>query len=183
MKVFSALGSPNKKGNTAALLNEYLKGVNENHENVENTSVFLQEKDIKACRGCNACKNGLGNCVIKDDMQQLYKEIKEADIIIFATPVYWWNMTAQLKTFIDRMYALDFEKVFLGKKFTLLMTYGGANPNSGAMIVKKNLEEIVSFLGMDFVHKYGVSTGDYREYPVDKNIEALSDVYNLGKAL
>ena len=108
MKTLSILGSPKKRGNTATVLNEYLRGAQEN-PNTHNQTVFLQSKNIKPCTGCDACKKDLTTCIIEDDMQQLYESIREADVLVFATPIYWWGMSAQLKTFLDRMYALDFE--------------------------------------------------------------------------
>jgi multimeric flavodoxin WrbA len=55
------------------------------------------------CPGCDKCKNDGESCVIEDDMLDLYGEVVAADVIIFSTPIYWWNMSAQLKTFLDRL--------------------------------------------------------------------------------
>lgn len=108
MKIFSVLGSPNKKGNTAALLERYLNGVKENHSDIEITNIFLQEKDIKPCKGCHYCKRtNVNSCAIKDDMTELYKKLESSDVIILSTPVYSFNMTAQLKAFVDRFMLLN----------------------------------------------------------------------------
>ena len=179
MKIFSALGSPNKNGNTATLLAQYLRGVKENHNDIEYSNVFLQEKNIRGCRGCNACKKALDTCVIEDDMQILYEEIKNSDIIVFATPVYWWSMTSQLKTFIDRLYAIKFD-IFKGKEVVLLMTHGGTEEDSGAKIVQNSVEQMSEYLEMKFTEWYGVSTG---EIAVSDNEKALEEVYELGKRL
>ncbi|WP_180979937.1 flavodoxin family protein [Mesotoga sp. B105.6.4] len=55
------------------------------------------------CPGRDKCKNDGESCVIEDDMLDLYGEVVAADVIIFSTPIYWWNMSAQLKTFLDRL--------------------------------------------------------------------------------
>ena len=59
----------------------------------------------QGCLGCKYCWSHQGECVQKDDMEQVWTHLKEADIMIFASPIYWFDMTAQLKTVIDRMYA------------------------------------------------------------------------------
>ncbi|CEO90515.1 flavodoxin family protein [Syntrophaceticus schinkii] len=110
MKVLAVQGSPKKKGNTALLLEHYLRGVEENHRNVEINRVFLQEKNIAPCTGCYTCIEKNSSCVIEDDMQELYGKIVEADLLIFATPVYWWSISAQLKTFVDRFCPLSVEE-------------------------------------------------------------------------
>lgn len=179
MKIFSVLGSPNKNGNTATLLAQFLKGVQENNSSVEYSSVFLQEKNIRGCSACNSCRKALDTCVIKDDMQPLYEEVKTSNIIVLATPVYWWNMTAQLKTFIDRLYALKSED-FKDKEIVLLMTHEGTEEDSGAKVVESSLEQMSEYLGLKFTQKYGVSTG---ELSVSDNKEALDKAYYMGKNL
>jgi multimeric flavodoxin WrbA len=179
MKILSVLGSPRKNRNTAALLNEYLRGALKNQE-VSNETVVLQSEKIAPCNGCNSCKNGLDTCIIEDDMQGMYSLIKECDVLVFATPIYWWHMTAQLKAFLDRMYALDFETGFPDKKFVLLMTYDGADPNSGAQLLQETMEEIMDYLKIEIVCTYGVCTGKTQ---VRDNPEALSKAYEYGSRL
>lgn len=176
MRIFSVMGSPRLKGNTVLVLDNFMKGMREGHDQLELKSVFLHGKKIEPCAGCNKCKTDSESCVIGDDMLDLYGEVVAADVIIFSTPIYWWNMSAQLKTFLDRLYALDYEKAFKGKKFVLLMTYGGEDPNSGAEIVEKSMREICDFVSMEF----SVSFGMCSELSEDERKEALIKVYNLG---
>jgi multimeric flavodoxin WrbA len=114
-------------------------------------------------------------------MQDLYQKFHRAEVLIFATPVYWWNITSQLKRFMDRMYAIDVESGFKNKKFVLLLTYGGALPNSGPELVQRTFKEICDYVHMDFVQFYGTCTDDYK--PVEENQEAQEAVYEMGKAL
>lgn len=181
MRIFSVMGSPNKNGNTSALLQRYLKGVEEKHSDIEITSIYLQEKDIKGCRGCNTCKSKkMENCIIKDDMNNLYNKLKGSDVMVLATPIYFFSMTAQMKAFLDRLYALDFNS-FTGKKIVLLMTYGDTDEiSSGAINLINIVEYMSNFTGIDFVQRYGVSTG---LYTVSENSKALDEVYQLGKQL
>lgn len=180
MKILSVLGSPNKKGNTAVLLDSYLDGIKENSQCViEN--VFLQEKTIKACMACDYCKTSKDKkCIIEDDMKDYYDLIRQADLIILATPVYWFNMTAQLKTFIDRLYALDFKTFPKGKQLTLLTTYGDdMESTSGTLNVSKSILDTCNFLGIDFIHDYHVSSA----IPVSENNNSLREAFRLGKSL
>lgn len=181
MRIFSVMGSPNRKGNTATLLQQYLEGIKENHSDIESTNIYLEDMNISGCKGCNACKiRKLEGCVIKDDMNELYRKLKNSDALILATPIYFFSMTSQLKAFIDRLYALDFN-TWKGKKIVLLTTYGDTDEiSSGAVNAINIVEYMARFSGMDFVQRYGVSTGTST---VSENSEALEQVYQLGKEL
>lgn len=179
MKVLALLGSPRKSGNTGLLLDEYLRGIKASNKDAEITKVFLQEKSIQGCMACEACRSvTIGQCAIKDDMQQLYPLFCQADMVVYASPVYWWSVSAQLKAFMDRCYALGpIEDSFAGKKAALLMTYGGELPNKGPELVKTMFEEICDYKEMKLIDTYGVCTDDYM--PVAENSKALKDVYEL----
>ena len=70
--------------------------------------VHLRKERINPCHACDYCKDiNKGECIQKDDMQPLYKDIIDADTIVIVSPIYWWQVTAQTKLFIDRLYALD----------------------------------------------------------------------------
>jgi multimeric flavodoxin WrbA len=105
MKVLGILGSPRKYGNTEILLDVTLSAAQQAGADTE--LIRLSDKNIQCCDGCNACRK-TGECRIKDDMQELYGKLLEADGIIFATPVYTWTMSGQMKVFLDRTYALSF---------------------------------------------------------------------------
>lgn len=180
MRKLSVLGSPRKNGNTAALLEEFLRGAKENHCGIEISKVFLQELDLKGCMGCNMChRKESDGCVIKDDMVKLYPLIDENDVIVLATPIYWWNMSAQLKTFIDRIYG--FKGTLKGKKMILLTTFGDEDKmTSGALNVINSLRSMCEYLGVDFLFDYGTSSW---KVPANENKEALEEVYELGKSI
>lgn len=183
MKVLALLGSPRKKGNTALLLQEYLKGIKASNKDAEITMVNLNEKNIHGCTACEACRSTtIGQCAIKDDMQELYPLFCQADMIIYATPVYWWSVSAQLKAFIDRCYAINSLKdSFSGKKAALIMTYGGEQPNSGPGLVRKTFEEICDYKDMKLINVYSVCTDDYML--ASDNTDALKEVYELGLSI
>jgi multimeric flavodoxin WrbA len=104
MKILGISCSPRKKGNTVSLLEETLRGAAENGADVELFSV--SGKNIRGCDSCYACFTN-GECHIQDDMQPLYEKLIEADGIVFGTPIYFYGMTAQAKTIMDRTFALN----------------------------------------------------------------------------
>lgn len=179
MNILAVQGSPRLNKNTDILLEKFLEGVKDKNEKCKINKIFLQEKNIQFCKACNACKNEeIGHCIINDDMQEIYPLISDVNILVLATPVYWWSMSAQLKTFIDRIYGLSNKKQLKGKKCVLLMTYGGALPNEGPRIVEETIKEICNYIGLEFVDVYGVCTDE--EVQVSDNPKAQEEVYRLG---
>ena len=91
--------SPRRNGNSDLLCDEFIKGALEAGNKVE--KVFLADKKINVCLGCGACYN-TSKCIQKDDMVDLNDKMVEADVIVLATPVYFYSMAGQLKVLIDR---------------------------------------------------------------------------------
>lgn len=104
MKILGIVGSTRKKGNTATLVKEALEGARS--EGVETDLIYLGDYVIQDCTGCEACKDTY-KCVVDDDMQKIYPLLLEADAIILGSPTYFYNVTAQVKAFIDRCYCFD----------------------------------------------------------------------------
>lgn len=122
MNVVVLHGSPRKGMNSDTLADQFLKGLRELGEH-EVTHFYTNEMEIRPCQGCLHCASSPAhNCKIEDDMQEIYRAYKEADLIVWATPMYWGYMTAQLKAVQDRMEALAWEG-FEGKTFAVLITY------------------------------------------------------------
>lgn len=103
MKVVSLLGSPRKNGNSTQLAETVASILEENGSNV--TRFFLNTLTFKGCQACGACKGKSEVCIVNDDLTPALEAVKEADVIIMATPVYWGDISAQLKGFIDRTYS------------------------------------------------------------------------------
>jgi len=98
-----------KNGNSEILAREFLRGAKEAGHNCE--FVTLQDKEIKFCKGCLACQK-IGACVIKDDANAIVEKMKNADVIVFSSPIYYYEMAGQLKTLLDRgnsLYASDYK--------------------------------------------------------------------------
>lgn len=91
--------SPRKGGNSDVLCDQFLKGAQESGNQVE--KIFLKDKDLHFCNGCGVC-NTTHKCVQKDDMTEILDKMVNADVIVMATPVYFYTMCAQMKMLIDR---------------------------------------------------------------------------------
>lgn len=96
-------GGGRPKGNTAQLVMGFVKGAEEAGHHVE--VVSLLKNEVKGCLGCNACRYGKP-CVQKDSFNDLIPKIKEADLIVFATPLYFWTISSRIKAFIERFYCI-----------------------------------------------------------------------------
>lgn len=99
-KVLAIVSSPRKGGNSELLVDEFVKGAQETGQEVE--KVCLREKKIAPCIACEACLRNGGTCVQRDDMAEVLQKLIETDVIVLATPVYYYSVCAQLKTMIDR---------------------------------------------------------------------------------
>ena len=96
-------GGGRPKGNTAQLVSSFVRGAEEAGHHVE--VISLLKNEVKGCLGCNACRYGKP-CVQKDSFNDMVPKIKEADMIVFASPLYFWTISAKLKAFIERFYCL-----------------------------------------------------------------------------
>ena len=176
-------GSPKENGNSSTLANQAIQGAIDSGAEVE--EFFLHTMDINACDACDFCK-GLegGNCIVEDDMQQIYPKLIAADAILLASPVYWFTISAQLKACIDRWYALEGPEGYLlaGKRFGLVLAYGDSDPfNSGAVNAIRTIQDMCSYLEADLVGVvYGSAPdpGDIKKLP-----ETLQKAYELGGKL
>ncbi len=122
MKFVGILGSARKGGNTEILLNVAMEEAQKNGVLID--KIPLRDKSIDPCDGCSGCTK-TGKCVIEDDAQEIYRKMLESDGIIWATPVYFWSMTGQTKTLMDRTYALLFPKLQLASKVGGLIMVAG----------------------------------------------------------
>ena len=107
-KVLIISTSPRKGSNSEALADEFARGAQENGNDVEKVS--LAGKDIRFCRGCFACQK-TKRCVIRDDADLIEQRMVNADVLVFATPIYYYEMSGQMKTMLDRgnpMFTADY---------------------------------------------------------------------------
>ena len=181
--ILIALGSPRKKGNSATLAAKLAEAASANGANVE--TVYLNGLDIKPCQGCEKCQQeGSAGCVIKDDMHQIYPELQEADSVVIASPVYWFNVSAQTKTLIDRFYAVGVgdNNIFRGKKFAVILTYADPDPFvAGAVNALRSFQDICGYLGANLegmVYGSAHAAGE-----IEKRHDVIEKAVALGKRL
>lgn len=98
-RILAISTSPRVNSNSEAMLDEFIRGAREAGNEVEKVS--LRGKDIKFCQGCLACQR-IGHCVIKDDSNEIVDKMHDAEVIAFATPIYYYEMCGQMKTLLDR---------------------------------------------------------------------------------
>ena len=127
-KIMVLNGAARKNGNTAKLVEAFADGARSAGNQVE--TFYLDGMDIHSCKGClHAGRDPKSPCTQKDDMEQIYAEFEETDVIVFASPLYFWTVTGTLKTAADRLYA-ELECLGYGKfpkKSMLLMTADGGD--------------------------------------------------------
>lgn len=129
--------SPRKGGNSDLLCDQLIKGVQTAGHQVE--KIFLRDKKINYCTGCGTCFNGEKPCPQKDDMTEVLEKMVTADVIVMATPVYFYTMNGQMKTLIDRTCARYTE--ITNKEFYFIMTAA----DSGKSAMERTLEEFRGF--------------------------------------
>lgn len=132
MKIIGFNASPRKEGNTFWALDKILEGAAE--QGAETRVWHCGDLDIKPCQGCLGCLRNDG-CVVADDMREIYAELKSAEALVLGSPVYMGQMTAQAKTFVDRLFAQinprfspKFKEENAGKKLVMAFTQG--NPDA-----------------------------------------------------
>ncbi|QJA07674.1 flavodoxin family protein [Romboutsia sp. CE17] len=102
-KIVAFYGSGRKNGNTASIINEILKGVSS--DDVEISRYNVVDMDIKPCRGCYYCRRN-DSCCLKDDMKNIIDDIKDANVVIFSSPLYMYQVAGHIKMLVDRLYPL-----------------------------------------------------------------------------
>lgn len=117
-KVLVLSGSPRKKGNSEILCEQFINGASEVGHSIE--KIFLCDQKINYCIACDGCKKNNGVCIHNDDMAEILEKMIKADVIVMATPVYFYTMNAQMKTLIDRTVARYTE--IKNKDFYLIAT-------------------------------------------------------------
>ncbi len=131
MKIVCLLGSPREKGNSATIANRFCTTAEGLGAQVR--TFVLNKLQFRGCQGCMACKTKLDRCVLEDDLAEVLDSIRDADVLVLATPVYFWDETAQLKTFMDRTFSYfvpDFmtnpnrSRLAAGKKLVFIQVQG-----------------------------------------------------------
>lgn len=168
-KMLVLIGSPRKNGNSALLAEEAGRAARQAGASVER--VFLHDLAISPCNGCGVCRKDVdAECTLDDDMTPLYAKLRAADAVLIATPIYSYNMTAQTKLLIDRLYALGSAdgNALNGKRFGFIIVYGASDPfHSGAATAMRCLHDTFARKAnwMRMVHGSATEAGDVKGNP------------------
>ena len=154
-KILIALGSPRKNGNTACLANLVAEGARSVGAEVEIIDVGRLSNLANGCASCYGCQSGKFRCVLKDETAALINRIPEFDVVVLATPIYFFDVSAQLKRFTDRFMALvgyeeDGRVVSPLSKIQLavIATSGSDAAESGLETIRCAMRYQSSFIGM-----------------------------------
>ena len=179
-KIVVLNGSPRKTGNTSELIKAFTEGA----ESVGNTvtTFHLDSMDIHGCKGCFGGHSDQDSpCVQKDDMDKIYPAVKEADVVVLASPLYYWNVSGQLRTACDRLFAIEEGgQNFLrgnGKSSALLMAAEG-HGFEDAVRYYDNLMGHLQWENLGHVLAGGnMDVGDV------KGKKEVNEAYELGKSI
>ena len=182
-KILVLFSSPRKKGNSATLANEIIRGAESEGAKVE--AVFLNGMNISPCQACYACrKKDSKGCAIDDDMQSIYPKLVECDTWVIASPVYWFTMSAQAKLFMDRCFAMlaYADNPFVGKRIAIAMSYGDSDPfNSGCVNALRTFQDSFNYVGANIIGMVYGSANEAGE--ITSNVNLMQQAESLGKKL
>ncbi|MFA5055634.1 MAG: flavodoxin family protein [Dehalococcoidia bacterium] len=185
MKVLGIMGSPRVGGNTDILMDEALRGAREAGAFAE--KIVVDELDISPCREFNDCMKS-GNCAIRDDMDDIYLSLEEADAVIIGAPVFFYGLPAQLKALVDRCQVFWARKYILkevperqGRKGAFIAVGGtkGGDLFDGS---KQTVKCMFDVMGVDYSDELFVRGVDSKG-EIKKHSTALEDAYELGKRM
>ena len=174
MNILILSGSPRKGGNTELLVDAFAKGAMEHHQ-VEIVSV--RDYKVNPCMGCNACFKTNGICAQKDDMSVIYEKMSQADMLVIASPVYFYGISAQLKAIIDRCHN-PIRDTFHIKQMALLLVGAASLPELfDSILAEYNL--CLRFFDIKDAGK--VLVRGVKDKGDINHTDALNEAYTLGQ--
>lgn len=177
-KVFVLSTSPRRGGNSETLADAFIKGAEEAGHETE--KVCLYDRQIGFCKGCLACQV-TEKCVIQDDVENILERMKTADVIVFATPVYFYEMSGQMKTLLDRTNPLFPAEYAFRDIYLLAASADEAETSMDGAV--KGLEGWISCF--EQAHLAGVvrGAGADKKGEIENCREALAAAYEMGRSL
>lgn len=167
-------GSPRKNGNSQLLCEAFKQGAEKKGHHVD--LIRIQDKKVGFCMACDTCMRNGGVCVLKDDMEEILNIYQKSDVLVLATPVYFYGISAQMKTFIDRTYPI-WQK--LGQKEIYYIVSAGL----GEDIIKRSINDLDGFV--EHLEKYEIKGRLYATNVMDaglvKDTELMDMAYNMGE--
>ena len=177
MKITMITGSPHKKGTSAMLAEQFSKGAT-----LAGHKVFhfdAANKGIHPCLACDRCHNANSECAFSDSMLELNPKLLEADVVVFVSPIYYYNITAQIKAVIDRFYASD-AALRVPKKAVLMLTFADETIDAAKGTIA-SFQAMTKYLGWEMV---GIITAAACATVEDiKKTDYPKQAFELGKSL
>jgi multimeric flavodoxin WrbA len=148
MRVLGIASSPRANGNSAALLDAALAGAQE--RGLQTDRMWLRKLDVSPCTACGGCRRG-PICIVHDDMDGVYAALHHADVVVVATPIYFYNMSGWLKSTVDRLYGLidadGHPRLAPGKRLYVITCQQELDAADGQSVVR-TLERAFAWVGM-----------------------------------
>ena len=164
-----------RHGNTEAAINGFVKGIDGKHK----TEIIVADKlNISGCKGCGVCQCQNG-CIAKDDTNATVDKLVNADMIVFATPVYWWGMTAQLKLVIDKCYCKGM--LLKGKKVGLITVGAAPTGDMQYELISKQFKCIADYLNWEIT--FDMTFSAYGKDDLKNSSNAMEKMINIGKSI
>lgn len=176
-KVLVLSASPRRGGNSDLLCDQFITGVKESGHHAE--KIFLKDKKINYCTGCGTCLNEKKKCPQKDDMAEVLEKMIASDVIVMATPVYFYTMNAQMKTLIDRTCSRYTE---IGKKEFYFIMAAADDSRKAMEPVLAGFRAFTSCLNGAKEKGIIYGTGAWNIGDI-KNKPAMKEAYETGKAV
>lgn len=177
MNIVVLTGSPRKNGNSTYLAEQFIKGAEEKGHKVFRFDCAF--KQVEPCRACNHCGMN-GPCLFNDDFQELRPRLVEADMVVFATPMYYFGISAQMKRVIDRFYAINGQIKGAPKKAAFMMTYANTSKQEAEPMLA-HYYTLIDYLGWTNVGSV-VASGVWTAGSV-QSTNYPQQAYQLGKNL
>lgn len=177
MKIVVLTGSPHKNGTSNTLVNEFIRGAEENGHTIKRFDTpFLR---IHPCIGCDHCGMN-GPCAFQDDMPKILDTILESDMIVFATPIYYFGFSAQIKSAIDRFYSRNgqIQRKHLKSAFIATAWNNDEQVMSG---IEKHIDILIDYLNLDNQGMILAKGYGYRGASTEK--QYMEEAYDLGKTI
>jgi multimeric flavodoxin WrbA len=175
-------GSTRENGNTDAILKAFMKGVTDGGFNVR--EAVLRDLTINNCIGCCKCQKEQ-KCNFQDDMTELRDMVMKSNILVFASPIYWCEVTGLMKTFIDRLYFFHHKEnnhLIAGKKALIITTLGEKDANYESQVLVEFYKRCMHSLGIEILNMH--SYPDLMEKDaITKKPEYTEAACNVGRKL
>lgn len=175
MNILVISGSPRKNGNTEIMAETFANGAQESGNSV--TVKKMSSLTVAPCQDCEYCFSHDGVCAQHDGMSEILEAVDKADMLVFASPIYWFNVSAQIKAVTDRLFARE-KKGFHPKCAALLLDSGSPGVYGGAIAAYKGMLEYLHWEDKGVITISGMDTKDAM-----KNSPELRKVHDFGKNL